>query len=1065
MGVHKLWSLLEPSSKPVKLDSLNDQVLAVDASIWLYQFITALKHQKSKNNSGEFSLEENNVFINAHLLGFFRRICKLLHYGIKPIFIFDGEVCELKKNTIMERKKKKEGNRESSKDVARRILAIQMLNKNLKKKNQSTSEADETEADAIKKHMTQKNSEWDLPEQDKMPTQNDDGRLAAIEDYENTVNQMEDELQGIDLESINPASQEFNNLPKSTQYMILYALRSKSRLRMGYSIEQLKAMFPDPVEFSKFQIEMVKRRNYFSQKLLDSTGKHGNSMISTGKVSGTKKMYMLIKTNNGWAMSLDNNDGSSKETAIDITNDEIEKLKFENPTAIKNDSDSDDWEDVDLNVEKDKEEFVEDYSIKALVDATKNRLMEKTPNKKFDDGNEPVLEVPYFNSAKLTGYKDVGEYNVNLIPEEENKNNVLNDDSGKHDIEEELESESDNEVQKPSKKRQKMMTFSLFDQNDDKKNKPFINLVDESLNKIESPVVDLTDAITEDKNEEKFEKPHNPSPANEELIDDDRDNSSKETDVYEEEPHDLIKSLSKQNLDEIKKPEASPTEMKEHDNFGDPLISRSTTDTEKKDFNTSDSSESFVDVIKAPVEITNNTTNEPFVNENDLAGENNTSTTRSPFIAEENISAVKETTSIKDDKQKQFEEKDAVLVVPPITEKKIGLFDMEEEEEENEPPVAIPKLDDQVVSTEAFEDSEDDFLGIVEPEIKPTQSNKFNQYEFFEDDEEDLVQQMDMEEKDYKDLVQSKDESTLNKIFVDDGNTAVTDSTPHNDILGYSQLISRYKKLQRDAEEVTPQMVEEVQELLQHFGIPYLTAPMEAEAQCAELMRLNIVDGIVTDDSDVFLFGGSKIYRKMFQEKQFVEFYDLHAILGTLGLSRDNLIELAFLLGSDYTLGIKGIGPVAAVEILANFGSLTKFKDWFNQGMHDSEKIAKEKGFEKSLRKKLISNNIILSETWPYADVTKEYKSPTVDKDDTPFKWGKPDLDKLRTLMRNYMSWTDDKTDEVLIPLIKEMNQKSKQAKQRKVTDFFPVDYSIHNYENLSSRLKKAIDKLKDSKA
>jgi len=67
--------------------------------------------------------------------------------------------------------------------------------------------------------------------------------------------------------------------------------------------------------------------------------------------------------------------------------------------------------------------------------------------------------------------------------------------------------------------------------------------------------------------------------------------------------------------------------------------------------------------------------------------------------------------------------------------------------------------------------------------------------------------------------------------------------------------------------------------------------------------------------------------------------------------------------------------------------------------------------------------------------------------------------------MRNYMSWTDDKTDEVLIPLIKEMNQKSKQAKQRKVTDFFPVDYSIHNYENLSSRLKKAIDKLKDSKA
>lgn len=146
---------------------------------------------------------------------------------------------------------------------------------------------------------------------------------------------------------------------------------------------------------------------------------------------------------------------------------------------------------------------------------------------------------------------------------------------------------------------------------------------------------------------------------------------------------------------------------------------------------------------------------------------------------------------------------------------------------------------------------------------------------------------MDKEEEDYRDLVHSKDESQFNQVFVEDGNTAVTENTPHNDILGYSQLISRYRKLQRDAEEVTPQMVEEVQELLQHFGIPYLTAPMEAEAQCAELMRLELVDGIITDDSDVFLFGGSKIYRKMFQEKQFVEFYDLEAIYGTLGLSRD----------------------------------------------------------------------------------------------------------------------------------------------------------------------------------
>ena len=45
------------------------------------------------------------------------------------------------------------------------------------------------------------------------------------------------------------------------------------------------------------------------------------------------------------------------------------------------------------------------------------------------------------------------------------------------------------------------------------------------------------------------------------------------------------------------------------------------------------------------------------------------------------------------------------------------------------------------------------------------------------------------------------------------------------------------------------------------FGLPYIIAPVEAEAQCAWLDENGLVDGVVTDDNDVFLFGGQHIYR------------------------------------------------------------------------------------------------------------------------------------------------------------------------------------------------------------
>lgn len=120
--------------------------------------------------------------------------------------------------------------------------------------------------------------------------------------------------------------------------------------------------------------------------------------------------------------------------------------------------------------------------------------------------------------------------------------------------------------------------------------------------------------------------------------------------------------------------------------------------------------------------------------------------------------------------------------------------------------------------------------------------------------------------------------------------------------------------------------------MLRLFGIPYITAPMEAEAQCATLASLGLVDGIITDDSDVFLFGGQRVYKNMFNQSKTVECFLLSDLARGLGLDQGTLIRLAYLLGSDYVEGLPGVGPVMAMELLREFpgeDGLHKFKDWW----------------------------------------------------------------------------------------------------------------------------------------
>ena len=239
-------------------------------------------------------------------------------------------------------------------------------------------------------------------------------------------------------------------------------------------------------------------------------------------------------------------------------------------------------------------------------------------------------------------------------------------------------------------------------------------------------------------------------------------------------------------------------------------------------------------------------------------------------------------------------------------------------------------------------------------------------------------------------------------------------------------LRNQQKKDRRDGDEVNQLMVVECQQLLRLFGLPYITAPMEAEAQCAELVNSGLVDGIVTDDSDIFLFGGTRVYKNMFNQGKSVECYLQSDLERDFNLDRGKFINLAHLLGSDYAEGISHVGPVNAMELLSEFPGehgLEEFRDWWvavQQGR--AAKDVEESEFRGKFRKN--STRIFLPNDFPNRVIDRAYLKPEVDHDPQPFVWGIPDLDALRSFLMCQIGWTKERTDEILVPVIRDMNRR-----------------------------------------
>lgn len=206
------------------------------------------------------------------------------------------------------------------------------------------------------------------------------------------------------------------------------------------------------------------------------------------------------------------------------------------------------------------------------------------------------------------------------------------------------------------------------------------------------------------------------------------------------------------------------------------------------------------------------------------------------------------------------------------------------------------------------------------------------------------------------------------------------------------------------ASKLTTEMVQESIQLLDYMGIPSVHAPSEGEAQLAMMALEKDIWASASQDWDSLLFNSSRLVRnlsisgrrKLPRKRVFIEvkpeLVELTTVLNSLEITREQLIIIGILIGTDYNPGVKGIGPKTALRLVKKFENLDDI-------------VANVKWTAKVEAREVL--NFFLN-----PPITKNYE----------LKWTEPNIDKLVEFMVIDHNFSRKRVEKVATTLMNNFN-------------------------------------------
>jgi len=200
-------------------------------------------------------------------------------------------------------------------------------------------------------------------------------------------------------------------------------------------------------------------------------------------------------------------------------------------------------------------------------------------------------------------------------------------------------------------------------------------------------------------------------------------------------------------------------------------------------------------------------------------------------------------------------------------------------------------------------------------------------------------------------------------------------------------------KYAQASSKINEDIIESSKQLLSYMGIPTVQAPSEGEAQASYMTMKGDARYTGSQDFDSLLFGAPRLVRnltitgkrKLPGKNVYVtvtpESIELSNVLESLEITREQLIEIGILVGTDFNTGVKGIGPKKAL------------------------KLVKDNGIDSALE--------LLDEYIKYEHVKEFFLHPDV-TDDYKLKWNMPDDDHITEFLCDQHDFSRERVEKVV---------------------------------------------------